>query len=590
MRWSASLKSQMLIIVTILVLVVSVIQVIQSRQNQLSLLHNSSMNFERSNLEQRKALIRNMTLTTKLSVENILRDSINSEQSLQALSDLLMMMTYEENGYFFIIDTDGQFIHHPTQSNLGKNMRNWVDKNGDNILSILKNAADGNGWANYSWEKLNEDGAFDKISFVSTLAGTNWMLGSGLYIDDIQNQVLEFYEVGYADMNKQMQWSLMIILGLVCIFIGLSWLVLRWVLVPLDDVQKQLHILSSGNGDLTLRLPIDQRTTEIRHMCVALNQFMDSLVVIISQTKTSVNSINLIGSELAGLSETLNQSVSDHRDQTSIIASAICEMSASSEQVASSTKEVSEFVEQANGITHSAMDSVCDSNKKIGDVAESVSTTSSCMGELSSDLNQIHSILTTIDSIADQTNLLALNAAIEAARAGEHGRGFAVVADEVRNLATKSSVATKDIAVLIAKLDESLMNAISAMDLSQGGTTDSVNLSEKVTVDLSNSVDQFMQVNDMTAQIALAATEQSSALNEVNESLTCTQEVVNTIHDVTHKTQTHLSELMLTADQLNDFVAGIRTEKQEKPFVTSDITSRDGGDLSVGVSKVALVS
>ena len=590
MRWSASLKSQMLIIVTILVLVVSVIQVIQSRQNQLSLLHNSSMNFERSNLEQRKALIRNMTLTTKLSVENILRDSINSEQSLQALSDLLMMMTYEENGYFFIIDTDGQFIHHPTQSNLGKNMSNWVDKNGDNILSILKNAADGNGWANYSWEKLNEDGAFDKISFVSTLAGTNWMLGSGLYIDDIQNQVLEFYEVGYADMNKQMQWSLMIILGLVCIFIGLSWLVLRWVLVPLDDVQKQLHILSSGNGDLTLRLPIDQRTTEIRHMCVALNQFMDSLVVIISQTKTSVNSINLIGSELAGLSETLNQSVSDHRDQTSIIASAICEMSASSEQVASSTKEVSEFVEQANGITHSAMDSVCDSNKKIGDVAESVSTTSSCMGELSSDLNQIHSILTTIDSIADQTNLLALNAAIEAARAGEHGRGFAVVADEVRNLATKSSVATKDIAVLIAKLDESLMNAISAMDLSQGGTTDSVNLSEKVTVDLSNSVDQFMQVNDMTAQIALAATEQSSALNEVNESLTCTQEVVNTIHDVTHKTQTHLSELMLTADQLNDFVAGIRTEKQEKPFVTSDITSRDGGDLSVGVSKVALVS
>ena len=590
MRWSASLKSQMLIIVTILVLVVSVIQVIQSRQNQLSLLHNSSMNFERSNLEQRKALIRNMTLTTKLSVENILRDSINSEQSLQALSDLLMMMTYEENGYFFIIDTDGQFIHHPTQSNLGKNMSNWVDKNGDNILSILKNAADGNGWANYSWEKLNEDGAFDKISFVSTLAGTNWMLGSGLYIDDIQNQVLEFYEVGYADMNKQMQWSLMIILGLVCIFIGLSWLVLRWVLVPLDDVQKQLHILSSGNGDLTLRLPIDQRTTEIRHMCVALNQFMDSLVVIISQTKTSVNSINLIGSELAGLSETLNQSVSDHRDQTSIIASAICEMSASSEQVASSTKEVSEFVEQANGITHSAMDSVCDSNKKIGDVAESVSTTSSCMGELSSDLNQIHSILTTIDSIADQTNLLALNAAIEAARAGEHGRGFAVVADEVRNLATKSSVATKDIAVLIAKLDESLMNAISAMDLSQGGTTDSVNLSEKVTVDLSNSVDQFMQVNDMTAQIALAATEQSSALNEVNESLTCTQEVVNTIHDVTHKTQTHLSELMLTADQLNDFVAGIRTEKQEKPFVTLDITSRDGGDLSVGVSKVALVS
>ncbi len=577
MRWSASLKSQMLIIVTILVLVVSVIQVIQSRQNQLSLLHNSSMNFERSNLEQRKALIRNMTLTTKLSVENILRDSINSEQSLQALSDLLMMMTYEENGYFFIIDTDGQFIHHPTQSNLGKNMSNWVDKNGDNILSILKNAADGNGWANYSWEKLNEDGAFDKISFVSTLAGTNWMLGSGLYIDDIQNQVLEFYEVGYADMNKQMQWSLMIILGLVCIFIGLSWLVLRWVLVPLDDVQKQLHILSSGNGDLTLRLPIDQRTTEIRHMCVALNQFMDSLVVIISQTKTSVNSINLIGSELAGLSETLNQSVSDHRDQTSIIASAICEMSASSEQVASSTKEVSEFVEQANGITHSAMDSVCDSNKKIGDVAESVSTTSSCMGELSSDLNQIHSILTTIDSIADQTNLLALNAAIEAARAGEHGRGFAVVADEVRNLATKSSVATKDIAVLIAKLDESLMNAISAMDLSQGGTTDSVNLSEKVTVDLSNSVDQFMQVNDMTAQIALAATEQSSALNEVNESLTCTQEVVNTIHDVTHKTQTHLSELMLTADQLNDFVAGIRTEKQEKPFVTSDITLRDGG-------------
>ena len=577
MRWSASLKSQMLIIVTILVLVVSVIQVIQSRQNQLSLLHNSSMNFERSNLEQRKALIRNMTLTTKLSVENILRDSINSEQSLQALSDLLMMMTYEENGYFFIIDTDGQFIHHPTQSNLGKNMSNWVDKNGDNILSILKNAADGNGWANYSWEKLNEDGAFDKISFVSTLAGTNWMLGSGLYIDDIQNQVLEFYEVGYADMNKQMQWSLMIILGLVCIFIGLSWLVLRWVLVPLDDVQKQLHILSSGNGDLTLRLPIDQRTTEIRHMCVALNQFMDSLVVIISQTKTSVNSINLIGSELAGLSETLNQSVSDHRDQTSIIASAICEMSASSEQVASSTKEVSEFVEQANGITHSAMDSVCDSNKKIGDVAESVSTTSSCMGELSSDLNQIHSILTTIDSIADQTNLLALNAAIEAARAGEHGRGFAVVADEVRNLATKSSVATKDIAVLIAKLDESLMNAISAMDLSQGGTTDSVNLSEKVTVDLSNSVDQFMQINDMTAQIALAATEQSSALNEVNESLTCTQEVVNTIHDVTHKTQTHLSELMLTADQLNDFVAGIRTEKQEKPFVTSDITLRDGG-------------
>ena len=577
MRWSASLKSQMLIIVTILVLVVSVIQVIQSRQNQLSLLHNSSMNFERSNLEQRKALIRNMTLTTKLSVENILRDSINSEQSLQALSDLLMMMTYEENGYFFIIDTDGQFIHHPTQSNLGKNMSNWVDKNGDNILSILKNAADGNGWANYSWEKLNEDGAFDKISFVSTLAGTNWMLGSGLYIDDIQNQVLEFYEVGYADMNKQMQWSLMIILGLVCIFIGLSWLVLRWVLVPLDDVQKQLHILSSGNGDLTLRLPIDQRTTEIRHMCVALNQFMDSLVVIISQTKTSVNSINLIGSELAGLSETLNQSVSDHRDQTSIIASAICEMSASSEQVASSTKEVSEFVEQANGITHSAMDSVCNSNKKIGDVAESVSTTSLCMGELSSDLNQIHSILTTIDSIADQTNLLALNAAIEAARAGEHGRGFAVVADEVRNLATKSSVATKDIAVLIAKLDESLMNAISAMDLSQGGTTDSVNLSEKVTVDLSNSVDQFMQVNDMTAQIALAATEQSSALNEVNESLTCTQEVVNTIHDVTHKTQTHLSELMLTADQLNDFVAGIRTEKQEKPFVTSDITLRDGG-------------
>lgn len=556
------LKSQLLWIMTISVLVICGVQLSVAYYNQKSLIEEASRNFETSHFAERQALIENITLLAKRQLESELQLGTSTEavdRFVRTVDDY----TFSTYGYFFLLDKSGTFIYHPTEKNIGRNIQALTDQDGVNVYEALLKAVDHQGWAEYSWPKSADGEAFRKLSFVTEIAGAEWLLGSGLYLDDIENQVMAFRHVESERLNASLEWQSVLVLALMVTVLCLLSFVLTLTIKPLVTLQHLFEQLAKDRkGDLTFRLDENLGCLEIRRLSVSFNGFLQQLSDIIQHTQSAIVEIQSTANTLQTATHQLHGNLKSHRDETAIIASSVCQMSASSEQVSQSTQEVSRFSASIQESTKKAIGSMTGSHAKIDQVATEVVQTSAFMTTLSRDLTSINQILESINSIADMTNLLALNAAIEAARAGEHGRGFAVVADEVRALASQSSNATQNIADLIERLNASLNNAISAMDKSRKCTEESVSLSTSVGHNLADIGEQIDEVNDMMVQISTASNQQSMALNGVNSALVNTQSLVDAVNRVADDTLQRMDELIVCSQKMEALIQGLQvTEK-----------------------------
>lgn len=296
-------------------------------------------------------------------------------------------------------------------------------------------------------------------------------------------------------------------------------LVLIWVLdrlfAPLKGLEHALADISKGDGDLTVRLPVTGNN-EITRISVAFNTFVEKIDRIISNV---VETGEELGRSAEALRDKAAQSLrrgESQSEQALLVVTSMNEMIATINEISHSASNAADSASSANDETEAGKQTLLEATQTINQLDTEMDNMSTVITSLAERTQSIVSILDVIRGISEQTNLLALNAAIEAARAGEAGRGFAVVADEVRSLATKTSKSTEEIQSTINLLQKEAQNAVDAMDTSKALTKEGNRATEQALRALESIATQVSTILDMNTHVATATEEQSSVANEIN--------------------------------------------------------------------------
>jgi methyl-accepting chemotaxis protein len=322
----------------------------------------------------------------------------------------------------------------------------------------------------------------------------------------------------------------MTLVGLLIAAIGLVviWFVGYGIARPLKQMVGMLDDIAKGDGDLTARLQVD-RHDELGQIANGFNAFLSKLQLMIRDVVGSVQHVSDSSEHTADIAIRTNQGMQKQLAEIELVATAVHEMTATAQDVARNATLAAESANNADLAANQGKHTVQQTAAAISALAQEMGRAVSVVQTLAKDSENINAILVAIRGIAEQTNLLALNAAIEAARAGEQGRGFAVVADEVRNLAQKTQQATEEIQSMIQQLQNGTREVVQVMEQSQSKTNDSVQHANEAANSLEAITEAVSVINDMNTQIASAAEEQSAVAEDINRNVTNIGQVANEV-------------------------------------------------------------
>lgn len=331
-----------------------------------------------------------------------------------------------------------------------------------------------------------------------------------------------------------------------------AWVITRQITTPLQETLEVVERVASG--DLSRNLKVD-RKDELGKLQATIQRMTVSLRELVGGIRDGVTQIASAAEELSAVTEQTSAGVNSQKVETDQVATAMHEMTATVQEVARNAEEASEAAVAADRQARDGERVVNEAIAQIERLASAVGNSSEAMGALKQESDKIGSVLDVIKSVAEQTNLLALNAAIEAARAGEAGRGFAVVADEVRSLAQRTQKSTEEIEALIARLQSGTQQATTVMDSSRELSTSSVELTRRAGGSLANITKTVSSIQAMNQQIAAAAEEQSATAEEINRSIINVRDVSEQTSAASEETAASSVELARLGNHLQVLVS-----------------------------------
>jgi len=436
---------------------------------------------------------------------------VTEEEAKQQAIQIIKSMRYEGDNYYWINDYEPRVIMHPIKPQLdGKDVSKVKDSTGKllfiEIVKVARSNPEG-GRLPYLWPKPGHDDPVAKISYVKAFQPWGWVVGSGVYIDDID---VIFY--------SKAKIALGILFALLLMLLFVSYFIARSILLPLNSTSKALVNLSEGEGDLTQTL-LASGKDEVTVLVTAFNNFVRKIKDTVVKVEEVGKSVNISSRELSEITDTNKQQLESQHMETVQVSTAVNQMSATVLDIASNAEKAALAAKQADTEAQEGMLAMQDTTKAIQVLDSNVSSATSVISQLEAESQSIGSVIEVIKSIAEQTNLLALNAAIEAARAGEQGRGFAVVADEVRVLASRTQEATEEINKIIGKLQAQSVKAVQVMDENSENTKETMDKVNNAAKSLNTIVTSINEISDMNIQIASAAEQQSAAASEIDQSI-----------------------------------------------------------------------
>ena len=316
----------------------------------------------------------------------------------------------------------------------------------------------------------------------------------------------------------------------------------RSIIQPLTQTTQSLRNIAAGDGDLTARLEAKGQD-ELTELANSFNQFAEHIQKIIKQVGAATVQLAAAAEQLSAASTETSNQAQRVQAETLQVATAMNEMTATVAEVADNADQTSFSAGSANTLAQGGKQKLATTQKTITELASELASAAQTINHLSDHSQAITRILDVIRDISEQTNLLALNAAIEAARAGEQGRGFAVVADEVRTLAGRTQTATVDIQQMILRLQEGAENAVTSMTQSNSKVISSVDSTEEADIALNQIVEAIETINNMNVQIAEAARQQAQVADEINHN-------ISLITDAAEMTSSSTSQVHIAADEL----------------------------------------
>ncbi|WP_044873537.1 methyl-accepting chemotaxis protein [Pseudomonas sp. LFM046] len=375
-----------------------------------------------------------------------------------------------------------------------------------------------------------------------------WVLLIQLPVEAVMKELTQLQN----DLHAQRDADIfgMTLVGLLIAGLGLLviWFVGYGIARPLRQMVGMLDDIAKGDGDLTQRLH-NQRADEMGAIATGFNTFLGKLQAMISQVVTSVQKVSDSSEHTADIAIRTNQGVQRQLAEIELVATAVHEMTATAQDVARNATHAAEAASHADQAANHGKRIVHSTAEAITALATEIGRAVGVVQNLAKDSENINAILVAIRGIAEQTNLLALNAAIEAARAGEQGRGFAVVADEVRNLAQKTQQATEEIQAMIQQLQNGTREVVKVMQDSQDKTDTSVQHANEAAHALDSITQAVSVINDMNTQIASAAEEQSAVAEDINRNVINIGQVANEVAGGADEASQASAELTKLAEQ-----------------------------------------
>ncbi|MBF8795424.1 methyl-accepting chemotaxis protein [Pseudomonas monteilii] len=428
------------------------------------------------------------------------------QQALQTVRSL----RYDKDDYFWINDLAPRMVMHPTNPKLdGQDLSGIRDPDGFAVFNEMASLArsQGAGPVNYRWPKPGASEPVAKTSYIQLFKPWGWIIGSGVYVDDVQ-----------AEFTRQVRDASLVGLGIALLMALLVVLIARSIARPLQEAVQAMATIACGESDLTRRLDTHGRD-EVTRLGEHFNRFNGKLQGVVGQLQGAAHALARSAEHVgdnAGQAQARSAQQSLQMDQ---VATAVNEVTYAVQDVAKTAEQAASEMQAAQRQVDHGQQAIHGSLQQIDRLSSTIDQAVQVIGELAGHSTRIGGVLEVIRSIAEQTNLLALNAAIEAARAGEQGRGFAVVADEVRLLAQRTAQSTAEIQAMIEHLQGQSEAAVRAIGTSSEASRQTVEQAREAGTSLDAISQALHNLTALNASIASATLQQAHVVEEINRNV-----------------------------------------------------------------------